>query len=98
EAAVEAGAQNVESSDDGHEVITDPDDFSAVRDALEEKFGEAEKAGLVWKPNVGASVDEEQAASVLKLVDILEDNDDVQAVYTNFEVDDAIMEKLMAAE
>ncbi len=96
EAGVEAGAQNVESGEDGHEIICAPDDFSTVRDALVEKFGEPEKAGLTWKPNVNASVDEETAKSVLKLIDQLEDNDDVQSVSTNFEVSDEIMQRLMA--
>ncbi|MCD8497869.1 MAG: YebC/PmpR family DNA-binding transcriptional regulator [Alphaproteobacteria bacterium] len=97
EAALEAGASNVESDDEGHEITCEPDDFAAVRDALEEKFGEPESAGLVWKPNVKAEVDEEQAQSIMKLVDLLEDNDDVQSVTTNFEVSDAVMEKLLAA-
>jgi len=96
EAAVEAGAQNVESSDESHEVITEMNDLAAVRDALEEKFGEAERSGFAWKPNTPAEVSEEQAESILKLIDTLEDEDDVQSVYTNFEVSDEIMERLMA--
>lgn len=97
EAAVEAGASDCETDEDGHFITTEPDDFSAVRDAMEEKFGEPERAGLIWSPNVMAAVSEEQAASVLKLIDALEDNDDVQNVTTNFEVSDEIMEKLLAA-
>jgi YebC/PmpR family DNA-binding regulatory protein len=96
EAAVEAGAQNVESNDETHEIITEVNDLAAVRDALEKKFGEAERSGFVWKPNTPAEVSEEQATSILKLIDALEDEDDVQAVYTNFEVSDEIMERLMA--
>lgn len=96
EAALEAGASNVESSDEFHEITCEADDFAAVRDALEEKYGEPERQGLIWQPNVTTEVDEEQAASILKLVDLLEDNDDVQKVTTNFEVSDEIMEKLMA--
>lgn len=96
EAAIEAGADNAESGDDGHEITCAVDDFAAVRDALIAKFGEPEKAGFVWKPNVPASVDEETAKTILKLIDTLEDNDDVQAVFTNFEVSDEIMERLMA--
>ncbi len=95
EAALEAGAQNVESDEELHEIITAPDDFTAVRDALAEKFGDAEKSGLTWKHNVGATPSEEQAASVLKLIEVLEDNDDVQNVYSNLELDDATLEKLM---
>lgn len=97
EATVEAGGEDCQSDEESHEIICAVDDFSMVRDALEEKFGPAEKAGLVWKPNVMAEVSEEQAASVLKLIEVLEDNDDVQFVYTNFEVSDEIMERLLAA-
>jgi len=97
EAALEVGAENVESDSEMHEILCAIGDFAAVREGLVEKFGEPEKSGLIWKPNVGAAVNEEQAASVLKLIDLLEDNDDVQTVTSNFEVSDEIMEKLMAA-
>lgn len=97
EGALEAGADNVESDEEMHEITCAPDDFASVQKALEEKFGEPEQAGLVWRPNVSAEVDETQAASVLKLVDALEDCDDVQSVTTNFEVSDEVMEKLLAA-
>jgi YebC/PmpR family DNA-binding regulatory protein len=97
EAAVEAGASDCESGDESHVITCATDDLAQVRDALEEKFGAAEKAGFVWRPNVMAEVDEEQAAQILKLVDLLEDNDDVQTVTTNFEVSDEIMEKLLAS-
>ncbi|AGH97946.1 YebC/PmpR family DNA-binding transcriptional regulator [Micavibrio aeruginosavorus] len=97
EAAVECGADNCESTDDGHEITCQPDDFAAVRDALEEKLGAPEKSALVWKPNVMAEVSEEQAKTLLKLLDVLEDNDDVQNVTTNFEVSDEIMERLLAS-
>lgn len=98
EAALEAGASNVESGDEGHEIHCEAEDFASVRDALEKQFGEPEKQGLVWKPNVNAEVNEDQASSVFKLIDVLEDNDDVQKVTTNIEVSDEIMEKLIAAE
>lgn len=97
EAAAEAGAANVESSNDGHEVITETDDFASVKDALEAKFGEPEGAALVWKPNTMAEIDEDQASSVLKLIDALDDLDDVQTVHTNFNVSDEIMERLLAS-
>lgn len=97
EAAVEAGAENAESDEETHIITCAPDDFAAVREALEEKLGEAEKAGLAWRPNVQAPVDEEQAAQILKLIDALEDSDDVQTVTTNFEVDEAVMSKLTGA-
>jgi YebC/PmpR family DNA-binding regulatory protein len=96
EAALEAGAQDVESSDDGHEVVCEVDDFSSVRDALEEKFGAAEDARLDWKPQNTVAVDEDTAGTLLKLLDVLDDNDDVQRVAANFEVDDAVLERLSA--
>lgn len=95
ESALEAGASNVESDNECHIITCDADDFASVRDSLEQKYGEPESQGLIWKPNTTANVDEEQAISILKLVDLLEDNDDVQKVTTNFEVSDDIMEKLM---
>ena len=96
EAAVEAGAVNCESGEEIHEIHTETNDLAAVRDALETRFGEAEKAGFIWKPNMMTDVNEDQAANILKLIDALEDNDDVQAVFTNFDVSDDILEKLMA--
>ncbi|MGB4106767.1 MAG: YebC/PmpR family DNA-binding transcriptional regulator [Alphaproteobacteria bacterium] len=97
EAALEAGASNVESNTDIHDITCTPDDFAAVRTAIVAKFGEPEKSGLAWKPNVMASVNEEQAGDVLELIEALEENDDVQTVTTNVEVSDQIMEKLMAS-
>ncbi|PCJ02224.1 MAG: YebC/PmpR family DNA-binding transcriptional regulator [Alphaproteobacteria bacterium] len=97
EAALEAGASNVESDDDVHEIHCDADDFATVRDALEKQYGEPERQGLIWKPNLSTEVNEAHAASILKLIDLLEEDDDVQKVTTNFEVSDEIMEKLMAA-
>ena len=97
EAAVEAGAADAESDSEAHVIICAPDDFAAVREALVMKFGEPDKSGLAWKPNVTATIGEEQAGSVLELIEALEDNDDVQSVTTNFEVSDAVMEKLLAA-
>ena len=97
EAAVEAGAENCEAGDEFHEITCQPNDLAAVRDALEEKLGEASKSAFVWKPNVMAELNEEQAQSLLKLIDVLEDNDDVQVVTTNFEVSDEVMEKLLAS-
>lgn len=97
EAAVEAGADNCETGDTHHEITCQTNDFAAVRDALEAKFGEPEKAAFVWKPNVMAELNEDQAQTILKLIDVLEDNDDVQTVTTNFSVSDEIMEKLLAS-
>jgi len=96
EAALKAGAQDVESGSDGHEIACDPDDFSTVRDTLEAQFGAAEDARLDWKPQNTVVVDEDTASTLLKLFDSFDDNDDVQHVAANFEVDDAILERLSA--
>ena len=97
EAALEAGAMNVESDDEDHVITCEIPDFAAVQKALEGQYKEPQKAGLIWKPNVMTALDEEQAETILKLIDSLEDDDDVQTVTANFEVDDAVMEKLFAA-
>jgi YebC/PmpR family DNA-binding regulatory protein len=96
EAALEAGAENVDSTAASHEVICAPDDFAAVREALEARFGAPAQAGLVWKPQLAVPVDEEQARSLLKLLDALEDSDDVQSVSANFEMSDALLTRLTA--
>jgi YebC/PmpR family DNA-binding regulatory protein len=96
EAAIEAGAENVESGEGGHEVTCAADDLFAVQSALAARFGEPEEAKREWRPATTASVDEEQAGSVLKLLDALEDHDDVQTVFANFEVSDAVLAKLSA--
>jgi YebC/PmpR family DNA-binding regulatory protein len=96
EAAIEAGADNVESGPDGHEVTTTVESFFTVRDALEQRFGEAESAKLDWRPTMSVTLDEERAAGLLKLIDVLDDNDDVQNVYANFDIPDAVMQKLSA--
>ncbi len=95
EAALEAGAGDVESGEDGHEITCAPDDLGMVRDALEAKFGTPEYARLDWKPQTLAPVaDEDTAKALMKLLDVLDDNDDVQRVSANFDIPDAIMEKL----
>lgn len=96
EAAVEAGAENCESDDEYHNITTSMEDLAAVRDALEAKFGEAEKAELIWEANTMSEVSEDHASTVMKLVEALEDDDDVQVVTTNMDVSDEVMEKLMA--
>jgi YebC/PmpR family DNA-binding regulatory protein len=97
EAAIEAGAENVETSDDGHEITTAIDDFFAVRDALEARFGAPEEAKLDWRPTTTVTLDESRAASLMKLIDALEDNDDVQNVYANFDIPDSVLARLSAA-
>ena len=96
EAALDAGADNVESSDQGHVVTTAADDFARVRDALEETLGTADQSGLVWRALTTTAVDEGQAETLLKLLDALDDNDDVQRVSANFEIADEVMERLTA--
>jgi YebC/PmpR family DNA-binding regulatory protein len=96
EAALDAGAEDVSTSDDGHEIITTLESLREVGQALEQKFGEPRKAALVWRPQNTISVDDEAGEKILKLVDALEDNDDVQNVYANFEVSDALVAKMGA--
>jgi YebC/PmpR family DNA-binding regulatory protein len=96
EAALDAGAEDVSTSDDGHEIITTLESLREVGQALEQKFGEPRKAALVWRPQNTISVDDEAGEKILKLVGALEDNDDVQNVYANFEVSDALLAKIGA--
>ena len=95
EAALDAGASDVVSSEDGHEIWTAVEDLHEVARALEAKLGEAEGAKLAWKPNLTTAVDDAgTAATLMKLIDALEDDDDVQTVWGNYEVSDAVMEQL----
>ena len=94
EAALEAGADDVASTADGHLVTTSLESFAEVAKALEAKFGEPKKSKLVWRPQNTVSVDDETGEKILKLVSNLEENDDVQNVYANFEISDALMAKL----
>jgi YebC/PmpR family DNA-binding regulatory protein len=96
EAAVEAGAEDVASDAEAHEVTCAIDDFFAVRDALETRFGAPDSARLDWRPTTSVTLDEDRAGSLLKLLDVLEDNDDVQNVYANFDIPEAVMQRLSA--
>ena len=96
EAAIEAGADDVSSSEDGHEVVCAADSLAEVQKALEASFGEPRKAGLIWRPQNTVAVDDETGEKLLRLVENLEDNDDVQNVTGNFELSDALMAKLSA--
>ena len=96
EAAVEAGATNVEFGEEDHEVTCDPDNFSLVRDALTERFGDPREASLGWKPQTTVEMEEDQARTLLKLLEALDDNDDVQRVAANFEIADDMMQRLTA--
>jgi len=94
EAALEAGAEDVSSSDDGHEIWTATDSLHEVARALEPVLGEPEGAKLAWRPQTEVSVGETDAAQLMKLIDALEDDDDVQTVWGNYDVPDEVMEKL----
>lgn len=96
EAALEAGAENVESDADSHTVTAAVEDFSTVRDALETRFGDPASAGLVWRPLNTVGLDEDAAESLMKLLDALDDNDDVQTVAANFDISDEVMARLTA--
>jgi len=94
EAAIEAGADDVESTAETHEITTSLESLREVAQILEAKFGEPTKASLIWKPQNTVAVDDEAGEKILRLVGLLEDNDDVQNVYANFEVSDALVAKL----
>ena len=96
EAAIDAGAEDVVSNDDGHQVITTPDTLADVSKALETKFGEPRKSSLLWKPQNTVALDDESGEKVLKLIESLDDSDDVQNVYANFEVSDALVARMSA--
>ena len=94
EAALEAGASDVASSESNHEIVCAPEDFGQVAEALDSKFGAPENAGLNWRPQTTVDLNADSARTVLKLIDVLDDNDDVQRVATNFEVSDDVMAEL----
>ena len=94
EAAIEAGAEDVQSSDDGHEIWTALDSLHEVARALEKSLGAPESAKLAWRPQTPVEVGEVDAGSLLKLIDALDDDDDVQTVWGNYEVPEQVMEKL----
>jgi len=93
DAAIEAGADDVISSESGHEVYASPESYREVGKALEAKFGEPRKAALTWKPQNTVAVDDETGEKLLKLIDMLNEHDDVQNVFANFEVSDALVAK-----
>ncbi len=91
EAAIDAGAEDVVSGESGHEVYTAPDSLAEVSKALEAKFGEPRKSALIWKPQNTLAVDDEQGEKLLRMIETLEESDDVQNVYANFEVSDSLV-------
>src|ERR1700744_991620 len=94
EVALEAGADEVVSTDEAHEFLTSLDDFAAVRDALEAKLGTPSSAGFVWRPTNSVAVPSAAGKSVFKLIETLDDHADVQNFYGNYELSDALMAKL----
>ena len=96
DAAIEAGAEDVVSSENGHEIYTSQDTLRDVAKTLEAKFGEPRKAALTWKPQNTISIDDEQGEKLLRLMTTLEEHDDVQNVYANFEVSDALVARMSA--
>jgi YebC/PmpR family DNA-binding regulatory protein len=96
EAALEAGADDVVSNQDSHEIYAAQDRFSSVAKTLEAKFGEPRKAALVWRPQNTVAVDDEQGEKLLKLIENLNEHDDVQNVYANFEISDALVGRMSA--
>ena len=97
EAAIEAGADDVQSDEESHVILCAFEAIGEVTAALETALGEAESIKTIWKPQTNTPVDEDRARSILKLIATLEDDDDVQNVYVNFEVDDDTMARLSAA-
>jgi YebC/PmpR family DNA-binding regulatory protein len=96
EAAIEAGADDVVSNENGHEIYTALDSLGSVAKALEAKFGEPRKAALMWKPKNTIAIDDDKGEKLINLLDVLNEHDDVQNVYANFEVSDALMQKMSA--
>lgn len=93
ESCVEAGADDLELNDDVYEITCAPDDLSQVREKLEKTFGEASTMSLTWRPKTLSSVNEKQAETLIKLIDVLEDNDDVQDVFANYDMPAEFIEK-----
>lgn len=97
DAAIEAGAEDVKSDDEGHLITCSFDSLGTIAGALEQKLGEAQSVRTVWKPNLTTQVGEEHAETIMKMIAALEDDDDVQNVFANFEVSDEVLKKLTAA-
>ena len=93
-AALEAGAEDVETTEDGHAIFCADTDLNEVSNALETQLGESESAKLIWKPQTTTELDLEGMEKLMKLIDTLEDDDDVQRVTANFEVSDEVMAAL----
>ncbi|MEM9351124.1 MAG: YebC/PmpR family DNA-binding transcriptional regulator, partial [Pseudomonadota bacterium] len=96
-AALEAGAEDVETSEEGHFIYCADTDLATVSDALEGDLGEAESTKLIWKPQTTTELDLDGVQKVMRLIEVLEDDDDVQRVTANLEVSDAVAAELEAA-
>ncbi len=94
EAAIEAGAEECVSSADGHEFLTSVEDFASVRDALEKKLGAPQSSAITWRPQNTVPVADDAGETLVKLIETLDDHDDVQHVYGNYELSDALVKKL----
>ena len=94
EAAIEAGAENVESSGEGHVITCADTDLNEVSTALEATLGESDTAKLIWQPTTTTELDLDGAEKLMKLIEVLEDDDDIQRVTANFEISDTVMEQL----
>ena len=97
EAAIESGADDVTSDAHGHVIVCPFESLGTVAGALETTLGEARSVKVVWKPNLTTHVDEEKAQSIMKMLAALDDDDDVQNVFANFEVSEEVLKKLTAA-
>jgi transcriptional/translational regulatory protein YebC/TACO1 len=96
EAAIEAGADDVDSSDEGHWVYCHPDELHQVAKALDTSFGEPRAARIIWRAKTDVPIDEDTGQKLLRMIDALEESDDVQQVYANFEIADDVLERLSA--
>ncbi len=94
EAALECGANECVTTEEGHEFLTGMEDFAIVRDALEAKLGAPASAAIVWRPQNMVTVADDAGETLMKLIEVLDDHDDVQNVYGNYEFSDALMAKL----
>ncbi|MBP8247924.1 MAG: YebC/PmpR family DNA-binding transcriptional regulator, partial [Phenylobacterium sp.] len=93
EAAIEAGAEDVESDEEGHTIFTAYESFAEVAAALEASLGEAKSTKIIWRAKGGTPISGDPVGTLMKLLDALEDDDDVQSVYGDYEISDEDMEK-----
>jgi YebC/PmpR family DNA-binding regulatory protein len=94
EAAIDAGAEDVESDEEGHQIWTSQEDLHGVARLLEPALGPAESVGLAWRPQTSVEVSGDDAEQLVKLVETLEEDDDVQTVWGNYEMSEEVMERL----